>query len=125
MIYAFFYVFVFHVGGRLGWAYISDKIGRRNTFQLITLGSIPLYLSIPTLVDAVITSGSAVPLYAFCAVTTTAICGMGGVYAVLPAYEADIFGTKFVGAIHGRMLLFSSLASIAGKKTFTVCIAFH
>eukprot|EP01039_Chlorochromonas_danica_P002119 gene2119-2313_t len=103
-----------NLGGRLGWAYISDKIGRRKTFQLITLGSIPLYLSIPTLVDSVITSGSAAPLYAFCAVTTTAICGMGGVYAVLPAYEADIFGTKFVGAIHGRMLLFSSLASIAG-----------
>lgn len=78
------------------------------------MGSVPLYLSIPTLVDAVTTSGEALPLYVFCGVTMAAISGMGGVFASLPAYEADIFGTKFVGAIHGRMLFYSSLASIAG-----------
>ena len=44
-----------------------------------------------------------------------AVSMMGGVYAILPAYEADLFGTKFVGAIHGRMLLFSSAAALAGE----------
>jgi hypothetical protein len=39
---------------------------------------------------------------------------MGGVYAILPAYEADLFGTRFAGAVHGRMLLFSSLAALTG-----------
>jgi MFS family permease len=104
------------IGGRLGWAAISDKIGRRNTFYMLTMGSVPLYLSIPTLVDTVVSSGTPMPLYAFCGVTMACISGMGGVFAVLPAYEADLFGTKFVGAIHGRMLLFSSLASVSGNQ---------
>lgn len=103
-----------NLGGRLGWSYISDKIGRRKTFFIITMGSVPLYLSVPFLVDSVVSTHSALPLYAFCAATTLAISGMGGVFASLPAYEADIFGSKFVGAIHGRMLFYSSLASIAG-----------
>ncbi len=47
--------------------------------------------------------------------TMMAVSMMGGVYAILPAYEADLFGTKFVGAIHGRMLLFSSAAALAGE----------
>jgi len=49
--------------------------------------------------------------------TMMAISMMGGVFAILPAYEADLFGTKFVGAIHGRMLLFSSAAALAGKNS--------
>lgn len=48
--------------------------------------------------------------------TMMAISMMGGVFAILPAKEADLFGTKFVGAIHGRMLLFSSAAALAGDE---------
>lgn len=48
-----------------------------------------------------------------------AVSMMGGVFAILPAYEADLFGTKFVGAIHGRMLLFSSAAALAGEMIVT------
>ena len=29
---------------------------------------------------------------------------MGGVFAVLPAYEADLYGAKYIGAIHGRLI---------------------
>eukprot|EP01036_Dinobryon_divergens_P035924 gene35924-46640_t len=39
---------------------------------------------------------------------------MGGTFALLPAYEADLFGAKNVGAIHGRMLLYTSCAALAG-----------
>lgn len=46
--------------------------------------------------------------------TALAISMMGGVYAILPAYEADLFGTRFSGAVHGRMLLFSSAAALSG-----------
>lgn len=38
---------------------------------------------------------------------------MGGVYSTLPAYESDIFGTKYIGANHGKMLLASSTAALA------------
>eukprot|EP01035_Chromulina_nebulosa_P027044 gene27044-35499_t len=105
-----------NLGGRLAWASISDMIGRKNTFYIFTLGSVPLYLALPTIVEAVVTSGSAMPLYGFIGSTVVAISMMGGVFAILPAYEADLFGTKNVGPIHGRMLLFSSAASLAGPS---------
>lgn len=100
--------------GRLGWAAISDVLGRRNTFMIFSIGSIPIYLSLPYLVESVISTGSATPLYLFCVSTMAAVSGMGGAFAVVPAYEADLFGTKNVAAIHGRMLLCSSAAAITG-----------
>ena len=51
------------------------------------------------------------------------MCYIGGAYAILPAYEADLFGTKYVGAIHGRMLLFSSSAALADAKPKRVAIS--
>jgi len=38
----------------------------------------------------------------------------GGGFATIPAYLADIFGTQFVGAIHGRLLTAWSTAGIIG-----------
>ena len=38
----------------------------------------------------------------------------GGGFATLPAYLADIFGTQFVGAIHGRLLTAWSAAGVLG-----------
>ena len=39
---------------------------------------------------------------------------MGGVFAVLPAYEADLYGAKYIGAIHGRFLTFAAAATVLG-----------
>src|SRR5262249_53622129 len=38
----------------------------------------------------------------------------GGGFATVPAYLADVFGTQFVGAIHGRLLTAWSTAGIVG-----------
>src|SRR5262249_52184735 len=38
----------------------------------------------------------------------------GGGFATVPAYLADVFGTQFVGAIHGRLLTAWSAAGIIG-----------
>lgn len=103
-----------NLAGRLAWGALSDKIGRKNTFTIFTLGSIPAYFSIPYLVDSAVATGEALPLYIFCGATMMAVSGMGGAFAILPAYEADLFGTKFVSAVHGRMLMFSSIAGVAG-----------
>ena len=103
-----------NLGGRLGWAALSESIGRPHTFTMFTLGSVPLYFAVPTMVDMVAKDGSSTALYAFCGSTALALSYMGGAFAILPAYEADIFGTKYVGAIHGRMLLFVSGAALAG-----------
>jgi MFS family permease len=38
----------------------------------------------------------------------------GGGFATIPAYLSDIFGTHYVGAIHGRLLTAWSAAGVAG-----------
>jgi hypothetical protein len=38
----------------------------------------------------------------------------GGGFATIPAYLADMFGSKFVGAIHGRLLTAWSIAGVLG-----------
>ena len=85
-----------NLGGRIGWAAISDKIGRRNTFNIYTLGSIPIFGCLPFLINECVTnpSGALAPLYlaAFCGSTVAAITILGGTFAVLPAYEADLYG---------------------------------
>ena len=47
---------------------------------------------------------------AFCIVLSM----YGGGFATVPAYLADMFGTQFVGAIHGRLLTAWSTAGIVG-----------
>jgi hypothetical protein len=38
----------------------------------------------------------------------------GGGFATIPAYLADIFGTRYVGGIHGRLLTAWSAAGVLG-----------
>ena len=39
--------------GRFGWAAVSDKIGRRATFNIFTLGSVPIFALTPYLINQV------------------------------------------------------------------------
>lgn len=43
----------------------------------------------------------------------------GGGFATVPAYLADTFGTRFVGAIHGRLLTAWSTAGVLGPYIVT------
>jgi len=107
-----------NLGGRIGWAALSDKIGRWNTFQAFTVIGLPLYATIPYLITKCVSdpTGPLAPYYlaAFCGSTVVAISLMGGVFASLPAYEADLYGPKYVGAIHGRFLTFAAAATVLG-----------
>src|SRR5690242_4970101 len=47
---------------------------------------------------------------AFCVILSM----YGGGFATVPAYLADMFGTQFVGAIHGRLLTAWATAGIIG-----------
>jgi len=107
-----------NLGGRVGWAAISDKIGRKNTFNIFTIGGASIYATLPWLIHSVINNSdsSLAPalLSIFCLNTVLAITIMGGVFAVLPAYESDLYGPKHVGSIHSRFLLAATAASVAG-----------
>lgn len=98
---------LFNIGGRFFWASMSDKIGRKNTYFCFFILGIILYALAPTLAEM----GSK----AFFVLAFGIILSMyGGGFATIPAYLADIFGTQFVGAIHGRLLTAWATAGIVG-----------
>jgi MFS family permease len=98
---------VFNIFGRIGWASSSDKLGRKRTyFIFFVLGAI-LYCS-----AAYVAGFKSLALFVACFCIISSMYGGG--FATIPAYLADIFGTQFVGAIHGRLLTAWSTAGIIG-----------
>jgi MFS family permease len=98
---------LFNIGGRVFWASLSDYIGRKSTYYCFFLLGIALYALAPTFAAMgskllfVLGFGIILSMY-------------GGGFATVPAYLADMFGTQFVGAIHGRLLTAWSTAGIIG-----------
>lgn len=98
--------------GRLVWSSASDSIGRKRTYiGYLGLGAV-LYLII-----AVAGTSSVVM---FVAVTGLILSFYGGGFSTVPAYLKDLFGTRNVGAIHGRLLTAWSLAGVAGPMIVNV-----
>jgi MFS family permease len=96
-----------NIVGRLGWASLSDTIGRKRTYMIFfALGAV-MYALVPT-------AGRLGLLPAFVAIFVVILTMYGGGFATIPAYLADIFGTQFVGAIHGRLLTAWSVAGLLG-----------
>jgi MFS family permease len=98
---------LFNIGGRVFWASLSDYIGRKNTYYAFFLLGIALYALAPTFADM---GSKLLFVSAFCVILSM----YGGGFATVPAYLADMFGTQFVGAIHGRLLTAWSTAGIIG-----------
>jgi len=98
---------LFNIAGRFSWASLSDKIGRKMTYYTFFALGFICYASAPTLAN--------LGLLAVFAASMCLIASMyGGGFATIPAYLADIFGTQFVGAIHGRLITAWSAAGIIG-----------
>ncbi|MFT5239727.1 MAG: MFS family permease [Kiritimatiellia bacterium] len=110
---------VFNMLGRIFWASTSDFIGRKNTYHCFFVFGTLLYLSIPFVASAVSASPSMVWLVCFYAVTMLIFTMYGGGFATIPAYLADVFGSRFVGGIHGRLLTAWSTAGILGPLAIT------
>ena len=55
----------------------------------------------------------------FYAATMIIFTMYGGAFATIPAYLADVFGTKHVGAIHGRLLTAWATAGVLGPLAIT------
>ena len=98
---------LFNIGGRFFWASLSDRIGRRATYFCFFGIGIALYALAPSFAHM---GSKALFVAAFCVVITM----YGGGLATIPAYLADMFGTQFVGAIHGRLLTAWSTAGVVG-----------
>lgn len=98
---------LFNMGGRFFWSTASDYLGRKNTyFVYFALGAF-LYSMLPALAQA----GS---MALFIAATALVLSMYGGGFSTVPAYLADVFGTRYVGGIHGRLLTAWSTAGVLG-----------
>ncbi|MBS0373762.1 MAG: OFA family MFS transporter [Proteobacteria bacterium] len=98
---------LFNIVGRLAWASLSDWIGRKATYYTFFLLGFGLYAIVPSTAK----SGQlALFVIAFCVILSM----YGGGFSTVPAYLADMFGTKMVGAIHGRLLTAWSTAGVLG-----------
>jgi MFS family permease len=103
---------LFNIGGRFFWASLSDRLGRKNTYYVFFLLGIAMYALAPS---AAHMGSKALFVAFFCVILSM----YGGGFATVPAYLADVFGTQFVGAIHGRLLTAWSTAGILGPLVVT------
>jgi len=103
---------LFNIGGRIFWASLSDRIGRKTTYTIFFALGMLLYASAPT-------AGQSGSLALFVAIYCVILTMYGGGFATIPAYLADSFGVANVSAIHGRLLTAWSIAGIIGPQLVT------
>lgn len=98
---------IFNMLGRFFWASTSDFIGRKATYICFFALGILLYAVVPW-------SGQTGSIFFFVAFYAVILSMYGGGFATIPAYLRDVFGTRYVGAIHGRLLTAWSVAGVLG-----------
>ena len=97
-------------GGRIVWSTISDYIGRANTYlAFFVIEIVAFYLL-----------GGVNESFMFQLLVFIIITCYGGGFSCMPAYLSDLFGTKQLSAIHGRILTAWGLAGIAGPLLLSV-----
>ncbi|MBN2370164.1 MAG: OFA family MFS transporter [Vicinamibacteria bacterium] len=95
---------VFNGLGRIFWASLSDKLGRKNVFMLILGTQVPLFFILPGVSSIVV----------FTVMVCYILACYGGGFATMPAYAADTFTAKFIGNIYGKILLAWAAAGVVG-----------
>ncbi|QDR83041.1 L-lactate MFS transporter [Sporomusa termitida] len=94
--------------GRLFWASTSDKIGRRTVFFILFGTQAVAFYFLSNTNDMTM----------FIIICSYIYACYGGGFATMPAYAADVFGTKYVGRIYGWMLTAWGAAGIMGPMLF-------
>jgi MFS transporter, OFA family, oxalate/formate antiporter len=95
---------LFNGGGRIFWAWLSDRTGRMIAF----LGMLALQL----VCFAILPWASAFALFAVLAALI--YLAYGGGFGTMPATAADYFGTPNAGAIYGAMIVAWSIGGVVG-----------
>ncbi len=93
--------------GRFLWSSASDYLGRKGTYAIFFVLGAALYLAVPAI-------GAAGNIAMFVTCYFLILTMYGGGFSTIPAYLADMFGTAYVGGIHGRLLTAWAAAGIAG-----------
>ncbi len=98
---------LFNMLGRFFWASTSDYIGRKNTYFVFMVLGFALYCTVPH-------TGTIGSIAGFVLCFVVIISMYGGGFATVPAYLKDMFGTRYVGAIHGWLITAWSAAGVFG-----------
>ena len=98
---------LFNMLGRFFWASTSDLIGRKATYCVFFLLGMALYALVPTAAKV-----GSIATFVLCYLVIISMYGGG--FATIPAYLRDVFGVRYVGAIHGRLLTAWSAAGVLG-----------
>lgn len=101
-----------NAGGRLAWATFSDVVGRRAVFGVFFAVQGVLFAALPMV-------GARGTWWAFQGMTLVIFSMYGGGFATIPAFLADLFGARHVGAIHGALLTAWSAAGVVGPLVIT------
>ncbi|MBD7964058.1 L-lactate MFS transporter [Fictibacillus norfolkensis] len=95
---------LFNGFGRIGWASISDYIGRPNVYTTFFAIQTVAFVLLPNVTNA----------FFFQLLVYLILTCYGGGFASIPAYIGDLFGTKQLGAIHGYILTAWAAAGLVG-----------
>lgn len=95
---------LFNGFGRIGWATVSDYIGRPNVYTTFFALQTVAFLLLPNVTNA----------FLFQLLIYLILTCYGGGFASIPAYIGDLFGTKQLGAIHGYILTAWAAAGLVG-----------
>jgi MFS transporter, OFA family, oxalate/formate antiporter len=95
---------LFNGAGRLGWASLSDLLGRPLTYTAFFAIQIIAFLILPSVTHAIL----------FQALLFLIMTCYGGGFASIPAYIGDLFGTRRLASIHGNVLTAWAAAGLAG-----------
>ena len=101
---------IFNGLGRLFWASLSDKIGRRGVFMTMFVTQCVLYV--------LVALGLISNYYLFLVVACYLLACYGGGFATMPAFAADAFGPGYIGKVYGFMLTAWSAAGLVGPFVF-------
>jgi OFA family oxalate/formate antiporter-like MFS transporter len=99
---------IFNGLGRLFWASVSDKIGRKSVFMIMFATQAALYFYLPQVTSVAI----------FTIIACYLLACLGGGFAVMPAFAADSFGPTYIGKVYGFVLTAWGAAGVAGGLAF-------
>jgi OFA family oxalate/formate antiporter-like MFS transporter len=94
---------LFNGAGRIGWAALSDRIGRMRAFLGMLVVQGVSFLILPHAVFAI-----------FAVLGALIYLSYGGGFGTMPATAADFFGTPNAGAIYGAMIVAWSIGGVVG-----------
>lgn len=102
----------FNLVGRLIFASLSDRIGRKNSYMIMLGSQVIIVACLPIIMRADAN-------WAFLMTVWIMTACYGGGFGCIPAFLCDMFGPSNIGPLHGVILTSWSLSSVGAGLLFT------